>query len=121
MPAKHHRWSDLPADNPMPLISRRRIIGAQAMISQVHLARGFKLASHHHPNEQFAIVLSGRVRFGLGQEGTPDHRTVTAAGGDVIELPGHVPHSAEALEDSVILDVFSPPSEKTGIDQVPRR
>ena len=34
----------------------------------------------------------------------------------VLHLPGHSPHGAEALETAVVLDIFSPPSETTGID-----
>lgn len=117
MSAAVHRWSDLPADTPMPLIARRRVIGRHLMLSHVTLARGFRVQSHKHDNEQFAVVLSGRVRFGLGDEAAPGHREVVVGAGQVVELPGNVPHSAEALEDSVLLDVFSPPSEKTGIDR----
>jgi quercetin dioxygenase-like cupin family protein len=111
------RWDALPVDRPMPLLERRRVIGAQAMISHVTLRKGFAVPTHSHDNEQFACLLSGKMRFGLGAEGSPDRREVVLNGGEVLHLPGGVPHSAEALEDSVILDVFSPPSEKTGIDR----
>jgi quercetin dioxygenase-like cupin family protein len=111
-----HRWSNLPADHPMPLIERRRIIGEKMMISQVHLSRGFLVPTHQHENEQFAVVVSGRIRFGLGAESAPEHRFVTLTGGEVIHLPANLPHSAEALEDTVILDLFSPPSAATGVD-----
>ena len=36
--------------------------------------------------------------------------------GEVLHLPSNCPHSAEALEETVVLDIFSPPSERTGID-----
>lgn len=110
------RWSDLPRDQPMPLIDRARIIGEHMMLSQVHLHRGFRVATHHHANEQFACVLSGRVRFGIGAEHAPDRREVTLTGGEVLHLPPNVQHSAEALEDSMVLDLFSPPSATTGVD-----
>ena len=86
------------------------------MISRVELARGFAVPSHHHANEQFAVVLSGRVRFGLGVEGSSAHRYEVADGGSIVVLPANVQHAAEALEDSVILDIFSPPSATTGVD-----
>lgn len=115
--ASHHRWSDLPADRPMALLERRRVIGEKAMISHVRLAKGCLVPTHAHENEQFACVLSGRLRFVLGAVGTAEHRVVEAGAGEVVALPGNVPHSAEALEETVVLDVFSPPSEKTGIDR----
>ena len=112
-----YRWSDLPTDRPMPLLERRRIIGERMMISQVLLEKGCVVPSHTHENEQFACVVRGRIRFGLGVEGSPDHQQMVLAGGEVLHLPSNLPHSAEALDETLILDLFSPPSEKTGIDQ----
>ncbi len=111
-----YRWQDLPQDSPMPLIARRRVIGSQVMLSQVQLTKGFKVATHAHENEQMAIVISGEMLFGLGAEGSPQHREVTVRAGEVVHLPANVPHSAQALADSLLIDVFSPPSEKTGVD-----
>lgn len=113
-------WSEMPVDRPMPLIDRKRIIGLQMMISQVTLHKGFKVATHSHANEQFAVVLSGRIRFGIGDDAAGDRQHVELAGGQVIHLPSNVPHSAEALEETVILDLFSPPSATTGVDQPSR-
>jgi quercetin dioxygenase-like cupin family protein len=115
--ATHHRWNVLPQDHPMAMLARRRVIGRQAMISQIILQRGCVVPTHAHANEQFACVLTGRLRFGLGDEGSPGRREVIVAAGEVLLLPAHVPHSAEAIEDTVVLDIFSPPSEKTGIDR----
>ena len=112
-----YRWTDLPTDSPMPLIERRRIIGQKMMISEVLLKEGFVVPSHTHENEQFACVIRGKIRFGLGVQGSPEHQNVELTGGEVLHLPANVPHSAEALQETVILDLFSPPSEKTGIDQ----
>ena len=113
----HHRWQDLPEDCPMPLLSRRRVVGSQAMLSHILLQEGCRVPAHHHENEQFACVLSGRLRFGLGTREAGDYREVDVKEGEVLHLPANVVHSAYALEDSVALDVFSPPSEKTGIDE----
>jgi len=100
----------------MPLIRRRRVIGDHVMISEVLLGKGFKVATHAHENEQIAMVMSGRIRFTL-HEGTPRERTETLTGGQSLLLPANVPHAAEALEETLIYDVFAPPSEGTGVDQ----
>lgn len=104
-------WQDLPLDAPIDLLERHRIIGSDAMISHITLHKGCKVPVHAHANEQFACVLSGKVRFTLQD----DEQRVLAAG-DVLHLPGFAPHGAEALETAVVLDIFSPPSEATGID-----
>lgn len=115
--AMFHTWSELPIDRPMPLIERQRIVGEQAMISRVRLLKGFHLRAHSHANEQFACVLEGRVRFGIGVEGSPGRLERVIGAGEVLQLPANVPHSAEALEDSILLDIFSPPSATTGVDR----
>jgi quercetin dioxygenase-like cupin family protein len=112
-----YRWADLKPDTPMALLERRRIIGEQAMLSRVLLKKGCSVPTHHHENEQFACVMSGRIRFGLGAVGSPQRREVTLTAGEVVHFPSNVPHSADALEDTLVLDIFSPPSETTGIDR----
>ena len=109
-------WSDLPTDAPMPLITRQRIVGEHMMISRVQLSKGFSVPSHHHANEQFAVVLSGKIRFDIGPVDHPDSQTTTLGPGEVLVVPPNAPHSATALEDTLILDIFSPPSESTGVD-----
>ncbi len=116
MQARVHTWDKLEADRPMDLIERKRIIGKHVMLSHVHLAKGFKVPTHAHDNEQMAVCLTGRTRFVIN-EGAEDETTIELTAGQVLELPSGVPHSAEALEDTLIIDVFSPPSEKTGIDR----
>jgi quercetin dioxygenase-like cupin family protein len=114
--ATRHTWSDLPQDHPMPKIARRRIIGDRMMVSEVKLTKGFDLASHAHENEQFVVMLTGRCTFGIGEPGSKDFREVELRTGEVLVLPGTVPHSCKALEDSHILDLFSPVSATTGVD-----
>jgi len=120
MPELHtlvHCWERLPHDAPMALLTRKRIIGDRMMISRVELAKGCDVPSHSHANEQFAVLLSGTMLFGLGAPGTLDYREVNLHAGEVLHLPSNLPHSAFAVEDCVILDLFSPPSQKTGIDR----
>ncbi len=107
--------ADLPTDRPMPLISRQRVIGQQMMISRVILEPGFKVGVHHHANEQMVVMLRGRAEFNLEEPGGA--RTVEVRGGQVLLLPGGVPHGCRAIERCEILDLFSPVSETTGVDQ----
>jgi quercetin dioxygenase-like cupin family protein len=101
----------------MELLRRQRVIGEKMMISNVFLLKGCDVPSHSHENEQTACILSGRIRFGIGEVGSPAWRELTLGPGEVILLPSNVPHSALALEDTQVLDVFSPPSATTGIDR----
>ena len=115
--AVHHRWDELKEDAPMPLLTRKRVIGQQAMISRVQLRKGCDIPTHAHANEQIACVISGKCRFGVGAEGSPARQEIVVSSGEVLELPGNCPHSCFAMEDTLILDIFSPPSATTGIDR----
>jgi quercetin dioxygenase-like cupin family protein len=113
--AATYRWNELPQDRPMELVARRRIFGKRVLLAEVSLRKGCRVPRHRHENEQFVCVLSGGIRFEVGEES--EARDLVVRGGEVLHLPSNVPHSAEALEDSQVLDVFSPPSETTGIDR----
>lgn len=115
--ARIHHWNSLPVDRPMNLLERKRIIGEQMMISRVTLQKGCFVPTHAHENEQFAYIMSGELRFGIGPEGSAERYEINVKAGEVLHLPANVPHSAEAVVDTLVLDMFSPPSEKTGIDR----
>ena len=78
------------------------------MLSHVHLAKGAVVPMHKHDNEQFTYIVRGRLRFWIGED---DNRVVDVRAGDVLHLPSNVPHRAEALEDTLDLDIFAPPRQ----------
>ena len=76
--------------------------GQKTLMSQFKLSKGAKIPSHAHPHEQTGFMVSGKLRF------TVDGEVLEVAIGDSWCLPGGVEHSAEALEDAVVIEVFSP-------------
>ncbi|NRA56889.1 MAG: cupin domain-containing protein [Phycisphaerales bacterium] len=106
--------SDLPVDQPMPHIDRQRIIGERMMISAITLHAGFEVASHSHDNEQMVVMLEGSAEFTVGQGDAAE--TVVVEAGQVLVLPPHLPHACRVAEGCKLLDLFSPVSEKTGVD-----
>jgi len=69
------------------------------------MRQGATVPEHSHHNEQITTIESGRVKFRInGQE-------LILESGESLHIPAHVPHSAEALQDCVAVDVFSPPRE----------
>ncbi len=86
-------------------IGRQMLNGDAMTLARVILAAGAVVPDHHHDSEQIANVLSGRLRFVIGDE----EREVMA--GESVLIPGGVPHRIEALDDSVVLDVFAPRRE----------
>lgn len=99
------RWDEEPIEQLNASIGRRMLNGDAMTLAQITLAAGAVVPDHAHPNEQIATVLAGRLRFVVGGE----ERDV--AGGESVLIPGQVTHRVEALEDSVVLDVFAPRRE----------
>jgi quercetin dioxygenase-like cupin family protein len=106
--ATHYRWDDLPREELNPEIGRRLITGDTMMIAHVYLKKGAVVPKHSHHNEQLTYILEGVLRFRLGED---ESQLVDVAAGEVLHIPAHLPHAAEALEDTLDVDVFSPPRE----------
>jgi quercetin dioxygenase-like cupin family protein len=106
--AKLHRWEDLPRERLNSRLERRLITGSNMMIAHVYLDKGCIVPKHSHHNEQITYVLEGALRFLLGDE--QDQEVIVSAG-EVLTIPPHLPHSAEALEDTLDVDIFNPPRE----------
>ena len=103
--ATHVRWDDLPRERLSDKLERRYVTGQHLTLAQFFLAKGCLVPTHTHESEQFANVLKGQLRFRLGAEGG---EVVDVAAGEVLMIPPMLPHSAEALEDSIVYDSFSP-------------
>jgi len=106
--ATHYRWEDLPHEQLSALIGRRLITGDQMMIAQVYLAKGALVPKHSHENEQLTYILEGRLRFWLGED---ESEVVEVGAREVLHIPAQLPHKAEALEDTLDVDVFHPPRQ----------
>src|SRR3954454_22750737 len=106
--ATHYRWDDLPREQLSPLIGRRLITGDQMMIAHVYLSKDAVVPQHSHHNEQLTYIIEGKLRFFLGDDGS---EIVDVAAGEVLHIPAHLPHRAEALEDTLDVDVFHPPRQ----------
>jgi quercetin dioxygenase-like cupin family protein len=105
-----HSWDTTPLEALNPLISRRLISTERQMMAHVLLKKGAVVPAHDHHNEQFTYILSGCLRFWIGAHAdAPGDVFIDVREGDVLVIPGGVRHRAEALEDTLDLDVFNPP------------
>ena len=100
------RWDEMPKEPVTEGIERRIITGDRMMLTHVYLRRGAIVPTHSHDNEQLTYILEGALRFKLGED---QHETIVVAAGEVLHIPSNVPHEAEAIEDTLDVDVFSPP------------
>lgn len=102
------RWTDMPMEQISPLLGRKLITGDRMMLAHVYLKQGCIVPRHSHDNEQLTYILEGALRFWIGDD---EREEVIVRAGEVLHIPSNVPHKAEALEDTLDVDVFSPPRE----------
>lgn len=107
-PVVFHRWSEVPLENVTPLLDRKLITGDRMMLAQVFLKKGCIVPRHQHENEQFTYILEGALRFWIGED---ERQVQDVRAGEVLFIPSMVWHKAEALEDTLDVDVFSPPRQ----------
>ena len=98
----------MPKERVSDSLQRRLITGDRMMLTHVYLDKGSIVPQHSHENEQLTYVLEGALQFWIGEDGSEE---VTVRAGEVLVIPSNVLHKAEALEDTLDVDVFSPPRQ----------
>jgi quercetin dioxygenase-like cupin family protein len=90
----------------LPGIGKKTLVhGERTLMAEFMLEKGRQLPKHSHPHEQTGYLVKGRIRLAIG----PIEYDVMP--GDSWCIPSSVEHSAEILEDSVAIEVFSPVRE----------
>ena len=105
--ATFYRWDDMPKEQVSDTLDRRLITGDRMMLSHVYLKKGCIVPQHSHENEQLTYILSGALKFWIGEE----KREQIVREGEVLVIPSNVLHMAEALEDTLDVDIFDPPRQ----------
>lgn len=104
-PMNLYQWDTLEAEQMNAQVSRKVIHGQNVTIARFELRKGGTVPEHSHANEQVSMVQSGVLRFVI------DGREQTVGAGECVTIPPHAPHRVDVLEDSVVVDVFSPRRE----------
>ena len=89
-------------------LSRRLVTGERMMLAHVYIKKGCVVPRHSHDNEQITYILEGGLRFWIGAD---ESQTLDVMAGEVLHIPSGVQHKAEALEDTLDVDIFSPPRQ----------
>jgi quercetin dioxygenase-like cupin family protein len=103
MELKYVPWSTVELEDLNPLLQRQFVVGNDIMVARVLMKKGCIIPLHSHFNEQFTYILEGALKFWI------DGKEIVVNAGEVLTIPPHMPHKAEALMDTVDLDVFNPP------------
>ena len=103
-----YSWDEMPKEELTDTFARRLITGDRMMLAHVYLKKGAIVPRHSHENEQITYILEGGLRFWIGED---ESQVIDVMAGEVLHIPSLVQHKAEALEDTLDVDVFSPPRQ----------
>jgi quercetin dioxygenase-like cupin family protein len=103
-----YRWDSMKKERVSDMLERRLVTGERMMLAHVYLKKGCIVPKHSHDNEQLTYILEGALKFWIGEDGAEE---ITVHAGEVLLIPSNVPHKAEALEETLDVDVFSPPRQ----------
>jgi quercetin dioxygenase-like cupin family protein len=98
-------WNAMPAEQLNPLVTRRAVHTENLTIARLVIAKDAVVPEHSHVNEQVATVERGSLRFRIGD------RELVLGAGQSVAIPPNVPHSVVAIEDTIVVDIFSPRRE----------
>jgi quercetin dioxygenase-like cupin family protein len=114
---QHRELRSITPEQVNPTTTRRLIWGDRLMAALIEFKAGTVVASHQHENEQLTYCISGTMRFTLSD------RKIVVRAGQVLLVPGNVEHEAEMPEDTISLELFSPPRQDWISDRgsTPRR
>ncbi len=96
------RWDELAQEKLTEMVSRKVIAGARQTLAQVWFKKGALVARHTHDSEQMTYVLDGALRCVV------DGEVLVVRAGEVVVIPPGAPHQMEVLEDTLVIETFSP-------------
>lgn len=99
------KWEALDTEKLSEVISRNMVSGNDGTLARVLIKKGGIVPRHSHRSEQYTMILAGALKFVF------DDGELVVHPGEVLVIPAHVPHAAEALEDTVDIDFFAPRRE----------
>ena len=99
------QWDDVPMETVNPMMRRQIITGELMTVARIYFKDGFLVPMHSHHNEQITQVISGLMKFRLGEDG---HQAIDVGPGQALVIPANLPHEALAVGDVVEMDMWAP-------------
>ena len=81
------------------------VYGEKTLLTDLRFNKGSSLPTHSHPHEQTGYLIKGKLKLRIADE------AFELNPGDSWSIPSNAEHSAEVLEDTVVVEVFSPVRE----------
>lgn len=105
MEPKLYQFEKMPFEQLNDKIKRRFVHGEKTMLAWLEMKKGAFVPEHQHENEQLSYIVKGKMRIVIGG------KEFIVSAGEVVYVPPNVPHHAEFLEDTIDVDIFSPPRQ----------
>ena len=102
---KLYNWNEVAVQQLDNGITRQMITAGNMMLAQIFVPKGVSFPAHRISSEQITIYVKGGAVYQSEQS------RIEAREGDILHIPAGVQHSDQVVEDTVVLDVFSPPRE----------
>ncbi len=100
-----HDWNAIAEEPLAPRMWRRMIHSGGITVARMRLERGAVVPEHKHHNEQISMVESGSLKFNIAG------REQLVRAGETLMIAPHEPHSVQVLEDTTVIDIFTPRRE----------
>jgi quercetin dioxygenase-like cupin family protein len=100
---KLYKWNQVPVEQLGGGITRQLITAENLMLSKVFVPKGVAFPAHKLSSEHMTIFVKGTAVY------ESDDETIEASEGDVVYIPAGIEHSDKVTEDTIVLDIFSPP------------
>ncbi len=97
-----HTWNDIPLQEVAPGVKRRYLTADRVTIARFDLSAGALVPAHAHEHEQVSYVVRGALRVFINGEET------VVRTGQALQIPSWAEHRVEVIEDTEVIDVFSP-------------
>lgn len=101
-------WDEVPEEIVNPSMKRKMVWGEKIMIAKMKFKDGFVVPLHSHFHEQVTQVISGQMRFWFGEN---KEQEMDLFPGDVVVIPGNLPHEALMIGEVEEIDTWSPPRQ----------
>jgi quercetin dioxygenase-like cupin family protein len=98
-------WDLIESEPMLAGMTRQMLNGENLTLGRMLFEPGTKVARHQHANEQITIIAAGRILLIM------DDGEITLGKGEMILIPGNVPHGSVALEETVTIEIFAPRRE----------
>jgi quercetin dioxygenase-like cupin family protein len=102
---KKINWESVPTEIVNSKMERKLVYGDKIMVARMKIKDGFRVPLHRHHHEQITQVISGTMRFWLGEN---REETLELSGGDVLVIPSDLPHEALMVGDVEEMDIWTP-------------